>query len=144
MAANKRSLDTTASPERVWSIWSDTSNWPDWNHDMESVSLAGAFASGTTGTMRTRSGGQHSVILEDVVPGRAFTVNSDGMPATRLRFRCEVEAAGSGSRISQSVTLSGPLAWLFTPMAGGRIADTFPALLRGLATAAEKEPPASG
>jgi uncharacterized protein YndB with AHSA1/START domain len=139
MTAHERSLETTAPPERVWRIWSDTSTWPDWNPDMESVTLAGPFASGTQGTMRTRSGGQHSIVLEDVEPPRGFTVNSDGMPATRLRFRCEVAPAAAGSRISQSVTMAGPLSWLFSPMAGGRIADTFPPLLRGLASEAEKQ-----
>lgn len=142
MSDRKRSVSTTASPERVWKVWSDTSTWPAWNPDMESVNLDGAFASGTTGTMRTRSGGTHQIVLEDVQPGRGFTVNSDGMPMTRLRFRCEIAPAGQGSEISQGVSLHGGLAWLFTPMASGQIVKSFPPLLEGLARHAEKEPAA--
>jgi hypothetical protein len=139
MAAHGESLETQASPEKVWRIWSDTSTWPAWNPDVEAVSLDGPFATGTTGTMRTKSGGQHRIVIADVEPGRSFVLQSDGVPATRLLFRCEVAAAGAGSRISQSVALKGPLSFLFGPMIGPRIAGSFRPLLSGLAAAAERE-----
>lgn len=137
MADNRRAVETKAAPTRVWEVWSDTSTWPSWNPDMEVVSLDGPFKSGTTGTMRTKSGGTHKIVLEDVREGKAFRVNSDGMPATRLHFRCEIAARGEGSEVSQAVTFTGPLAWLMGGMARGQIVKTFPTLLEGLARYAE-------
>lgn len=87
--------------------------------------------------MRTKSGGKHQITITEAEPGRYFVLESDGVPATRLLFRCEVAPAGSGSRISQSVTFSGPLSFLFGPMMGKRIAQSFPPVLKGLAAAAE-------
>jgi len=136
MADSRRSRDTGAPPEAVWRIWSDVSTWPSWNPDIVSVSLNGPFASGTGGEMTTRSGGRHNVTLQDVQQGRGFTVVADGLPASKLHFRCEVEPAGTGSRISQAVTIHG----LFGPLGGmmaSRIAPTFEPLLEGLAQAAE-------
>jgi hypothetical protein len=132
MAENSRSLETAASPDAVWKTWSDTSTWPSWNPDIEAVTLDGGFASGTTGTMRTKSGGKHNIVLSEVQPSRGFTLTSDlPMPATKARFRCEVEPIEGGSRISQAVTITGLLSFMGGAITG-RIVPSFDALLEGL------------
>jgi hypothetical protein len=133
--ANQRSRETTAKADRAWSIWSNPATWPSWNPDIESINVA--IRNGATGEMKTRSGGRHDIAIQDVTEGRTFTLNSAGIPGHRLRFKCEVVPSGAGSRISQAVTIHGPLGFLFNPMMGGRIAASFPALLDGLASASE-------
>jgi hypothetical protein len=135
--SNQRSRETSAPPDRVWRVWSDTPSWPEWNPDMKSVDLDGPFASGTTGKMETKSGGHHQIALQDVEEGRGFTLVSDGVPLTKLHFRCEIAASGAGSRISQAVTLHGGLAMVMGGMVTGRIVPTFDAILEGLAAKAE-------
>jgi hypothetical protein len=133
-----RSRDTTASPEQVWRLWSDTSTWPRWNPDVVSVSLNGPFAAGATGTMRTKAGGQHAIRLASVQPGGGFALETAPVPLSTFTFNCRI-APGSngGSRISQAVSMRGPLGWLFSAMMGERIADSFGPLLDGLARQAE-------
>jgi uncharacterized protein YndB with AHSA1/START domain len=138
LASYGQSLETKARPERLWQLWSDTSTWPSWNPDVEDVKLDRPLGPGAAGTMRTRSGGTHNIAIRDVEPGRSFVLESDGVPVTKLLFKCEVVPLSDGSRISQSVRLQGPLAFLFGPMMGGRIAQSFRPLLEGLAGAAEK------
>jgi uncharacterized protein YndB with AHSA1/START domain len=138
MASYGQSRETRAPADRVWRIWSDTSTWPSWNPDVQEVKLDRPLGNGATGTMRTNSGGTHNIAIRDVDPGRSFVLQSDGVPATRLLFKCEVAASGGGSKISQAVTLEGPLSFLFGPMMGGRIAKSFGPVLEGLATAAER------
>jgi hypothetical protein len=135
--AHVRSRETTATPDQVWKLWSDPSTWPEWNPDVLSVSLDGPFAPGTTGQMRTRAGGQHRIRLDSVDPGRAFQLTAAAMPLSPFSFRCEVAPSGSGSRISQGVTINGPLAFLLSPIMGDKIADSFGRLLDGLARRAE-------
>ncbi len=31
MAEYGESVESTASPDRVWKVWSDTSTWGEWN-----------------------------------------------------------------------------------------------------------------
>lgn len=138
MASYGQSLETKAPPERLWQLWSDTSTWPSWNPDVQEVKLDRPLGPGATGTMRTKSGGTHNIAIKDVEPGRSFVLESDGVPATKLHFKCEVAPVSGGSRIRQTVTLHGPLSFLFGPMMGGRIAQSFQPLLEGLAAAAEK------
>jgi Polyketide cyclase / dehydrase and lipid transport len=135
--AHVRSRETTAAPEEVWKIWSDPSTWPEWNPDVLSVRLDGPFAPGTTGQMRTKAGGQHRIRLDSVEPGRAFQLTSTALPMSQFSFRCEIVPIGTGSRISQAVTINGPLAFLLSPMMGEKVADSFGPLLDGLARRAE-------
>ncbi len=135
--ANERTRETRAPAGRVWAIWSDPSTWPRWNPDVERCDVGGRVREGARGEMRTKSGGTHDVVIQDVVEGRTFTVNSSGIPGHRLHFKCEVAETGSGSRISQAVTIHGPLGFLFNAIMGGQIAGSFPALLDGLARDAE-------
>jgi hypothetical protein len=137
MSDFSRSLETKASPDDVWSIWSDVSTWPRWNPDIISMKLGGPFATGTPGTMTTKSGGEHAVVLGEVRPGSYFSIETDPVPMTHFTFHCRVKPAAGGSEISQEVTMKGPLAFFFRPMAGKRIANDFPAILDGLRQAAE-------
>ena len=139
MADNKRSVESSASPDAVWRIWSDTSTWPSWNPDVVLTTVDGEFKSGASGKMETKSGGKHDFVLENVEAGRQFDLVTrvPNLPATVLHFHCEVQPTGSGSTISQGITMTGPMGWLFGMMAAPQIAKTFPGLLQGLADAAE-------
>ena len=139
MAAHERSRDTSASPDAVWKIWSDTTTWPTWNPDVRSISLDGPFQSGTTGSMTTDRG-THALVLENVVDGQSFDLVTSPAPASTFHFHCEVRPSETGSRVSQGVSMTGLLGPVFALMMGNRIATGFEQILSGLATAAESTP----
>ena len=137
MAIEERSVETKASPQAVWKIWSDTSTWPQWNPDVRAMALNGPFASGTTGTM-TNKQGAHAIQLEDVVPGRSFRLETTVIPLTRFSFECQVSGGAAGkTRVSQAIRVKGPLGAIVGGMMSKQIANSFPALLQGLAGKAE-------
>jgi uncharacterized protein YndB with AHSA1/START domain len=137
MADNQRSVETSASPAAVWKIWSDTSTWAEWNPDVQAMTLNGPFAAGTSGTMKTKQG-TRQIQLTEVVPGRSFRLETTVIPLTRFAFECEVVAGTAGkTTISQAIRVGGPLGGVVGGMMGPRIANTFPALLQGLARKAE-------
>lgn len=137
MAGQERSVETTASPQAVWKVWSDTPTWQEWNPDVQSMALNGPFATGTTGVMKTKQG-TRQIVLSDVAPGRSFRLETSVIPLTRFIFDCKVAAGPSGrTTVSQSVTVGGPLGGIVGGMMSKQIADTFPPLLRGLARKAE-------
>src|SRR5438874_198473 len=127
MASHERMHDTPASREQVWRIWSDPSTWPQWNPDVRAISLNGPFATGSTGSTGSMTTGQgtHDIRLENVEAGRSFDLVTSPIPATTFRFHCEVMPEGQGSRVSQSVGMSGLLAPIFSPLMGNRIANGF-------------------
>ena len=137
MANNERSVETSATPQTVWKVWSDTPTWQEWNPDVQSMTLNGPFASGTTGTMVTKQG-TRQIQLTEVVPGRSFRLETTVIPLTRFAFECKVDGGSSGkTTISQAIRVGGPLGGLVGGMMARQIADTFPPLLQGLARKAE-------
>lgn len=138
MKEHSRSRETTASPDRIWSIWSDPSRWGEWNPNVKSVTLNGPFADGATGTMTTNTGGTHQIRLADVKLRESFRLETQVVPLTKFAFVCRITPGGAGrTAISQSLAMSGPLAPVFSPIMGDRVAASFEPLLEGLAKKAE-------
>jgi uncharacterized protein YndB with AHSA1/START domain len=128
---------TTASPERVWSVWSDPNNWSRWNSGIRACALSGPLADGATGTMETSRGSKHTVTFAGVEPPRRFTLSMSGPPGTTVTFICEVTPNGTGSTIAQSAASSGPTAFLFGPLIGPQMAPHFAPVLDDLAATSE-------
>lgn len=130
------SRSTAASPEAVWRVWSDPNNWNRWNSGIRNAEIDGAIANGRTGKMTTNRGSTHDVTFNDVTDGRGFSMSMAG-PATTFTFVCEIAPDGNGSTISQSIAITGPLAFLVGPMMGNEMAKHFVPVLDDLARAAE-------
>ena len=137
MAEYGTSVDSKASPEKVWKIWSDMSTWGDWNPNVSTMDWTGGFVSGTTGVMNTRAGQHHKMTLLDVNAGRSFALETSVVPGTRFRFNCRVEPAGSGSKIGQWVEVKGPLGPVMGGMLGPQVSREFGTLLKNLSDRAE-------
>jgi uncharacterized protein YndB with AHSA1/START domain len=137
MKSYGKSRATTASPERVWDVWSDPNNWSAWNSGIKAAQLEGPIHDGAAGTMTTSRGSRHTVTFSNVKPGRGYALSTSGPPGTTMTFSCAIEPNGSGSTISQSVVLSGPMGFLFGPMLGPMMAEHFVPVLDDLARTAE-------
>jgi uncharacterized protein YndB with AHSA1/START domain len=137
MAFREASMETRAAPAEVWRVWSDVNTWPDWNPDMKESRLDGPLRLGTTGTINTRSGGKHQVVVTQFEDGKSFELESTAMPMTRMAIRATVTPVQGGARISQAFEARGLLAPIVGPMIGGMILKTFSAVLAGLAKKVE-------
>ena len=131
------SVESSASPEKVWRIWSDMSTWGEWNPNISTMDWSGGFVSGSTGVMNTRAGQHHKMQLVDVQPGRSFALLTRVVPGTQFRFNCRVEPAGAGTKISQTVEVGGPLGPVMGGMMGPQVSKEFGTLLSNLAKKAE-------
>jgi hypothetical protein len=137
MAYREASLETKAAPARVWRVWSDVNTWPEWNPDMKESRLNGPLKIGATGTINTRSGGKHDVVVTQFEEGRSFELESTAMPMTKMAIRATVTSTLTGTRIAQAFEARGLLAPVVGPMMAGPILKTFNSVLQGLAKKAE-------
>src|SRR5439155_17908277 len=119
MTFREASLGTSATPERVWQVWSDVGSWPEWNPDMKESRLDGPLELGTTGMIHTRSGGKHDVVVTHYQDGSSFELESTAMPGTKMAIRATITPADGGSRITQGFEPRGLLAPIVGPMMSG-------------------------
>src|SRR5258708_37336853 len=108
MAEYGASVETTASPEQVWRIWSDMSTWGDWNPNVSTMNWSGGFVQGSRGGMNTKAGPHQPMTLAEGRPGRFFALETTVVRLTRFRFSCRGEAGvGGGAPISALVEVKG-------------------------------------
>jgi uncharacterized protein YndB with AHSA1/START domain len=124
--------EISAPPERVWDIWSDPTKWNQWNPSVKNMDLDAPFAAGTTGRMVTPSGRTHNVTFHNIQPGKSYELETKVIPGTRFTFHCEITPSATGSTVSQTVRITGPMAFLVGPIAGSGIAKSFEKVLAGL------------
>lgn len=136
MAVHEHAVESAVTPEKIWSVWSNTDTWSSWNPDVKSITLDGPFADGVTGTMVTGSG-TRAIRIERVVAGSSFDLVTSPLPASTFRFHCAIRPSGAGSRVSQSVEMAGPLGSIMSTFMGKRIAQSFDPILNGLVSYAE-------
>ena len=131
MWRNEESIETTGSPEAVWSIFSDPTREPEWDPGCVSAEMRGPFAPGTEVRLKFKGSPARTVKLVDVSPPRSYSAE-DRMPLCRMRFDHTVEEAGGGARITITQTIDGPLAPLWSRLLGGRLASGVTEQLAGL------------
>ena len=54
--STEHSVETSASPEAIWQLWTDVPKWPEWNADLARAELVGPFAAGSTIRMTSKTG----------------------------------------------------------------------------------------
>ncbi len=137
MAEYGTSVESTASPDKVWKIWSDMSTWGEWNPNVSTMDWQGGFQSGTTGVMNTRAGQHHKMKLLDVTPGRSFALETSVVPLTTFRFNCRIGSEAGKTTVGQWVEVKGPLGPVLGGMMGPQVSKEFGTLLSNLAKRAE-------
>ena len=137
MAEYGTSVETTASPDKVWKIWSDMSSWGEWNPNVSTMDWQGGFQSGTAGVMNTRAGQHHKMSLLDVAPPQSFALETSVVPGTTFRFNCRLGSASGKTTVGQWVEVKGPLGPILGWMLGPQVSKEFGTLLSNLAKKAE-------
>ena len=134
------SVTSSAPAAAFFERWADTATWPEWNTDTAWVRLDGPFATGTTGRLKPKGGPAVRFVVERLTAD-AF-VDVSRLVGARLTFdhRVQILAAGGGTRVDVTVTLTGPLRRLWNAILGSGIAASVQPDLDRLAAACEHAP----
>lgn len=125
-------LEAGVSPASVWQeAYADAAAWPVWNAEIKRAQLDGPLAQGAKAKIVFGSGLRlrfHVVEFED---GRLFTDESR-LPGARMGHRHLVEPIESGSRLTNTIYIEGPLAPLWRRIMGPAAARALPGAQRAV------------
>lgn len=127
------SIETTASPEVIWRIFSDVPGWKEWNTGIERIEIRGAFEAGTEFLMTPP--GQETLLtrLIEVRENECFVDETRlGDLVVVVAHRLERIAAGR-ARVTYAVEASGPGCCDIGPA----VSADFPEVLESLVRLAE-------
>jgi uncharacterized protein YndB with AHSA1/START domain len=132
MWSTEHSIETTASPESIWRLWSDVATWGEWNADIERIEISGPFAAGSMISMTPT--GQETVelrIAEVAEPDRFVDEADLGDVVVRTVHRIE-RLDEERNRVSYRMEITGPAADAIGPKLGPAISGDFPETLAAL------------
>lgn len=116
-----------ASPADVWAkAYADASAWPAWNSELKSAELNGPLQLGATAKIVFKTGLRLRFKVVEFEEGRLFTDESR-LPGARMGHRHLIEPRGdSGSRLTNTIYIEGPLAPIWWRVLGPRAARAVP------------------
>lgn len=120
-------LRAEVSPAAVWeAAYADAAAWPRWNAELKSARLEGPLALGAEARIVFRTGLRLRFRVVEFEDGRLFT-DEARLPGARIGHRHLVEPAGeSGSALTNTIYVEGPLAPLWRRVLGPRAARSLP------------------
>lgn len=126
-----------STPEKIWQLWTDVSNWPKWDKSLTWSRLDGPFEVGSKGTLKPKSGPSSPFDLTEVIPNRRFT-NQSSLPGAVMTFTHDIRETDFGVDIIHRVRIQGKSTPLFSKVIGNELKKDLPKAVRGLAEFAER------
>ena len=120
MRTFSRTIDIHASPARVWAIMSDVERWHEWTASVTRIERLDGDPIRVGSRIRVKQPKLATAVFEVTAwqPDRGFDWVTRNAAVT-ASARHTIEPIGHGSRVTLSVTFSGPLAALVVWLYGG-------------------------
>jgi uncharacterized protein YndB with AHSA1/START domain len=137
MWSTEHSIETNATPERIWRLWADVARWPEWNADIEHIELVGPFAPGSRIVMTPS--GQEAIELQvaEAVEPELFVDEADFGDVTVRTIHRVQRVTDDRSRVTYRMEITGPRADKVGPQIGPEISGDFLQTLAALVERAE-------
>ena len=133
----KNTVETTASPEEIWDIWQDVSNWNTWDHGIEYSTINGPFRKGTTGTLKPKGGPLVHTKLTAVEPMKMF-IDESKLPLARIIVSHFMNVSNGKTQVTHQIEMNGPLAFVFAFLIGRTMKKNLPQEMKAMIKKAEE------
>jgi hypothetical protein len=127
-----------AKPETLFAIYENVEGWCQWDPDVQSSSIVGAFVLGAIGKLKPKNGPVVKMRLTQFEKNRSFT-DETGLPLCKMQFEHQLVPEAKATRVLHRVSFSGPLAFFFGRIIGKQIKHGLPEALKGLKAMAETQ-----
>jgi hypothetical protein len=130
-------LETGAIPVSIWEkAYADADAWPKWNAEIKRASLDGPLALGATAKIVFGTGLRLRFRVVEFEDGRLFT-DEASLPGARMGHRHLIEPTESGSRLTNTIYIEGPLTPVWRRIMGPAAARALPGAQRAVVELAQ-------
>lgn len=114
------------SKEQLWQLFADVDNWHTWDDGIEYTSMNGPFEQGTIFFLKPKGGPKVKVQLTEVSKPTAFT-DVTFFPLAKMYDAHLFEETPDGLKITNTITVTGLLGFLFVKLVANDIVNKLPA-----------------
>jgi hypothetical protein len=124
--------EAEVAPATVWErAYRDADAWPRWNAELRSARLDRPLALGAEAHIAFRTGLRLRFRVVEFEDGRLFT-DEARLPGARMGHRHLVEPTATGTRLTNTIYIDGPLAAIWRRALGPAAARALPEAQRAI------------
>jgi hypothetical protein len=123
--------------EQMWKLFADVNNWHTWDEGIEFAKLEGEFIKGNFFTLRPKGGPNVKVELLETVPNKMF-LDVTKFPLAKMYDEHTFEETPQGLKITNTITVTGFLGFLWRKIVAQKIVDNLPADMQQQIKSAQK------
>lgn len=113
------------NPESIWHVWTDINNWHAWNPGIEYCKLSQPFAVGCYFTLKPKGAPAVKIQLVEVAENHKFT-DCTSLFGAKMYGMHELKVENEGISLTTTMTVTGPLGFLWRKFLGEKIAAKVP------------------
>ena len=129
-------LKTTASPERIWEVWTDVAHWSDWDTELKNAYLEVPFSLGAVGKLTPKTGRVSTFKVSQFNLGKSYTFTLK-LPLCRLNIHRYLTDRSDGLYFTHEVSFQGILAFVFGLLLGRQFKAVLPSVMANVKQIAE-------
>lgn len=112
--------------EQIWKLFADVNNWHTWDEGIEYAKLEGKFEKGNFFMLRPKGGPDVKVQLLETEKNKMF-LDVTSFPLAKMYDRHTFEETQEGLKITNTISVTGILGFLWRKIVAQKIADNLPA-----------------
>ncbi len=138
-ATNKHfwySMETSATPEKIWAIWTDVSNWKTWDTGLKDASLEDEFKFGAKGKILSLEGRTSKFKVVSINEGKSYTYKTK-LPLGSLYVKRYLNTENGKTIFTHEVWFKGLTSGIFAKAFGADFREMLPTVLSNVKNLAE-------
>jgi hypothetical protein len=132
-------LKTSATPEKIWAIWTDVEHWAQWDTELANACLESTFALGSIGKLTPKTGQVSRFEISQLSLGESYTIAVQ-LPLCKLNIYRYLQSQSDGTYFTHEVSFQGLLAVVFGSLLGLKFQAVLPSVMANIKRIAEVEP----
>jgi hypothetical protein len=129
-------LETTASTEKIWHIWTDVNNWHTWDTGLKKAEIQGSFTMGITGTITSLEGRKSNFKVVEFIFRQSYTFKTK-LPLGSLYVKRYMDIKDGKVYFTHEVWFSGLTGRVFARKFGSRFREMLPEVMNNIKKLAE-------
>lgn len=113
MWSTEAEIDTQADAASVWALWENAERWKDWNAQIASAKLLGAFELGGRARIRFKGRPMASTFTITALEPQRLFIDETRLPGAKLGHEHALDSRDAVTTIRHRLYFDGPLAKLY-------------------------------